>query len=352
MKIRLDEICGLIEAEILSEPDMVFNGIASIEDAGPTDLTFVSNPRYFKFLQTTSAKAVIMPKGTEHPQHLIPLYVDDPYFSFLKVISLFNGRKSSDIAQGISENAFIDKSAVIGGNVSIGAFTVIGEGVEVGDNTVIGPCSVIMKNAHIGKDCKLYPNVTIMDGCSVGDRVIIHAGAVIGADGFGFAPHEGKLHKIPQIGVVKIGSDVEIGACTCVDRAVFGVTVIGDGAKIDNLVQIAHNVKIGPVTVIASQAGISGSTTVGAGVKIGGQAGFAGHIHIGNFSSVGAQAGVTKDVPENETVSGYPAKNHMKAMRLEAALRGLPELIKKVREQELRIIKLERQLKEKDNSDV
>ena len=348
MKIRLGEICSLVGAGIPEEPDAVISGIASIEEAGEGDISFISNPRYFKFLQSTSAKAVIMPKGTEYPPHIIPLFVDDPYFSFLKILSLFNERKSGDIASGISEKALISENALIGINVSIGAFAVIGDGVEIGDRSVVGPGSVIMKNGRIGKDCIIYPNVTIMDGCITGDRVIIHAGAVIGADGFGFAPHEGKLHKIPQIGIVKIGDDVELGACTCVDRAAFGVTSIGNGTKIDNLVQVAHNVKIGQLTVIASQTGISGSTVIGSGVKIGGQAGFAGHIHVGNFSSVGAQAGVTKDVPEKETVSGYPAKNHMKAMRTEAALRSLPELIKKVREQERRIGELERLLKEKE----
>ena len=185
-----------------------------------------------------------------------------------------------------------------------------------------------------------------MDGCSIGDRVILHAGVVIGSDGFGFAPHEGKLLKIPQIGHVHIGNDVEIGACTCIDRAAFGATVIKDGAKLDNLIQLAHNVRIGSYTVIASQVGISGSTTIGSGVKIGGQAGFAGHLTIENGSSIGAQAGVTKDVPHGETVSGYPAKNHMKAMRLEAALRGLPDLMKKVKKQENRIQELERKIKE------
>jgi UDP-3-O-[3-hydroxymyristoyl] glucosamine N-acyltransferase len=180
-----------------------------------------------------------------------------------------------------------------------------------------------------------------MDCCTVGNRVIIHAGAVIGSDGFGFAPHDERLHKIPQIGRVVIEDDVEIGACTCIDRAAFGVTVIERGAKLDNLIQVAHNVRVGGQTVIAAQTGISGSSRIGRGVRIGGQAGISGHLSIGDGASVGAQAGVTKDVPAGETVSGYPAKSHMKAMRLEAALRRLPELMQTVKEQERRIKALE-----------
>jgi len=214
--------------------------------------------------------------------------------------------------------------------------------VMIGKDTVIGPGTVVIAGSRIGSGCLFYPNVTIMDSCSVGERVIIHAGAVIGSDGFGFAPEGKTLRKIPQIGRVRIEDDVEIGACTCIDRAAFGETVIARGAKLDNLIQVAHNVKIGYSTVIASQSGISGSTTIGAGVKMGGQAGFAGHITVGDGASVGAQGGVTKDVPPGETVSGYPAKNHQQAMRLEAALRRLPELLKTVKQQEQRIDELER----------
>ncbi|MFC1693515.1 UDP-3-O-(3-hydroxymyristoyl)glucosamine N-acyltransferase [Candidatus Latescibacterota bacterium] len=348
MSAGLAQISRLIGAEIPeSEKEIEIHGVASIEDAGPDDISFISNPKYAKYLETTHAAAVIVSRDIVVPPAVIPLVVEDPYFAFLQIIELFNDRTSADIASGIDSRAIIHPDAQLGKNVSVGVGAVIGPGVIIGDETVVGPCTVILKNTTIGKNCIIYPNVTIMDGCEIGDRVILHAGTVIGSDGFGFAPHEGRFRKISQIGKVRIGSDVEIGACSCVDRAAFGVTVIEDGTKIDNLVQVAHNVRIGSNTVIASQVGISGSTSIESGVKIGGQAGFAGHLSVGDGASIGAQAGVTKDVPAGEMVSGYPAKKHTLALRLEGALRNVPDLIKKVRAQEKRITELERIFKKR-----
>ena len=347
MTFTLSKLCELIGAKVPPNKEhLEITGVTTVGDAGPGDVTFISNPKYIKYLPTTKAGAVILPGGIKAPETVVTLVVDDPYMAFLKVLEAFNNRSPCDIASGIHPNAFKDPDAVMEKNVSIGAFAVIGSRVTVGDGTTIGPCSVIMKNSSIGKECIIYPNVTIMDGCRIRNRVILHAGVVIGSDGFGFAPHEGKYYKIPQIGRVDIGDDVEIGACTCVDRAAFGVTVIESGTKLDNLIQVAHSVRIGSNTVIASQVGISGSVTIGSGIKIGGQAGFAGHITVEDGASVGAQAGVTKDVPPGETVSGYPAKKHMKAMRLEAALRGLPDLMKKVKQQENKIKELKQIIKE------
>jgi UDP-3-O-[3-hydroxymyristoyl] glucosamine N-acyltransferase len=334
-EITIEKICEIIGADVPPNAENVkITGLADIENAGAGDLTFISNPKYKHFLASTKADAVIHGKDTPVPETVISLAVEDPYFAFFKMLEFFNTRTPKDIAQGIHPSAVIDSEALIGENVSIGACASIGPGVKIGNGTTIGPGSAILKNTIIGQNCILYPNVTVMDGVKIGDRVILHSGVVIGSDGFGFVPHGGGLHKIPQIGTVVLGDDVEIGSNSCIDRAAFGETVVGNGTKIDNLVQLGHNVRIGQYTVIASQAGISGSTTVGSGVKIGGQAGFAGHLDIGSGSSIGAQAGVTKDVPGGETVSGYPAKNHMKAMRLEAALRSLPYLIKKVKKLE------------------
>jgi len=347
MSVTLSDIALLIDADIPNDAGSIeIEGLASLESAGPRELSFLSNPRYARFFSTTEAAAVIVSKKTDVPDSLVLLVVDDPYVAFLKVLELFNTRSSHDIARDIDQEARIHEDAVIGDNVSIGPFAVIGRGASIGDGTIIGPCTVIMKNSKVGMGCILYPNVTIMDGCEIGDRVILHAGVVIGSDGFGFAPHGGRLQKIPQIGTVRIGDDVEIQACTCVDRAAFGVTLIESGTKIDNLVQIGHNVRIGRSTVIASQTGISGSTTIGSGVRIGGQAGFAGHITIEDGASVGAQAGVTKDVPGKETVSGYPARRHAEELRLEASLTKVPDLIKKVKNQEQRIADLERYVRQ------
>lgn len=348
MKLTLEEICRIIGAEIPEHgKHHEITGIASIENAGPDDICFLSNPRYAKHLESTRAGAVIIARGTAVPERVAALTVTDPYFAFVQLLEQYNTRQTSDIASGVDSNACIHPDAVLGNDVSVGPYAVIGPDVRIGDESVIGPCTVILAGSSIGKNCILYPNVTVMDCCTIGNRVIIHASAVIGSDGFGFAPHGGKLHKIPQIGSVVIEDDVEIGACTCIDRAAFGVTVIERGSKLDNLIQVGHNVRIGSNTVIASQTGISGSTTIGSWVRLGGQAGLAGHLNVGDGASVGAQAGVTKDVPPRETVSGYPAKNHMKAMRLEAALRHLPELMQKVKDQEKRIQDLERHIQER-----
>ena len=348
MSIRLVQIARLIGAEIAKHTeDIEIKGVASLEEAGCNDVSFLSNPKYAKYLESTRAAAVIVSRDTVVAELLVPLVVEDPYSALLTILELFNDRSPSDIASGIDPDAHIHPEAVLGENVSVGPFAFIGSGVTVGERTVIGPCTVILKNCSIGKDCIFYPNVTIMDSCKVGDRVILHAGVVIGSDGFGFAPHEGRYNKIQQIGHVRIGDDVEIGACSCVDRAVFGETVIEKGTKIDNLVQVAHNVHIGEHTAIAAQVGIAGSTIVGRGVRIGGQAGLTGHIRVGDGSSIGAQAGVTKDVRDNDTVSGYPAKSHAQALRLEASLRNLPDLMKKVKAQEKRIKDLERIIRER-----
>lgn len=348
MNVSLERICTVIGAAC--PPGMetfAVRGVASLEDAGPEDISFLANQKYARHLSSTHAKAVIVHSDCETPSTILALRVSDPYMAFLKVLVLFNTRHPDIVAKGVHPLAFIHPEAHVGNDVSVGQFASIAEGVTVGDGTTIGSGTVVLSGSTIGKGCLLYPNVTVMDGCLIGDRVIIHSGTVIGSDGFGFAPFGGKYHKIPQIGTVRIGDDVEIGANTTIDRAAFGTTVIESGVKIDNLVQIAHNVRVASHTVIAAQVGISGSTKIGSWVRLGGQAGLQGHITVGDGASAGGQAGVTKDIPPGETVSGYPAKPHMEAMRLEAALRRVPELLKKVREQERRIMDLEKHIRER-----
>ena len=348
MTVKLEAICRVIGADFPPDTaNLDIHGVASLEEAGAGDITFLSNPKYEKHLAHTGAMVVIVSAETVLPPPRIPLRVRDPYFAFLQVLELFNHRTPDQIARGIHPSAVVDPSASLGEQVSLGPGAVIGAGVTIGDQTVIGPGTVIMTGSSVGSACVLYPNVTIMDGCVVGNRVILHSGVVIGADGFGFAPFQGRYHKIPQIGKVIIEDEVEIGANSCVDRAAFGKTIVGKGTKIDNLVMVAHNVRIGEHTVIASQTGISGSSTVGNWVRMAGQIGIAGHVTIGNGASLAGQAGISKDVPPGETVSGTPARNHMLAMRQEAAMRNLPELLKKVKLLEKRIYELENKDKER-----
>lgn len=348
MIVTLDRIGALIGAEIPSGMEnLEIAGIASLEDAGPGELSFLANPRYAHYLEHTAAAAVILSKNAAASGDFVALRVDEPYIAFVQVLSLFDTRPHRHVLDGTGDKAFIHPDAMLAADVTVGSFAVIGPGVTAGAGTVIGPGCVVLRDAVIGSGCVLYPNVTVMDGSILGDRVVLHAGVVIGSDGFGFAPGTEGYRKIPQIGRVRIGDDVEIGANTTIDRAAFGETIVENGAKIDNLVMLAHNTRVGANTVIAAQVGIAGSSRVGSGVQMGGQAGMAGHLAVGDNASVGAQAGVTRDVPPGEMVSGYPARKHASALRMEAALAGLPDLMKKIREQERRIGELERTINER-----
>jgi UDP-3-O-[3-hydroxymyristoyl] glucosamine N-acyltransferase (EC 2.3.1.-) len=249
--------------------------------------------------------------------------------------------------KGIHKTAIIAKSVKLGKGVAVGPFCVIEEGAQIGDRSVIYASCYIGYKTKIGKDCLIYPKISIRDKITIGDRVIIHGGTVIGSDGFGFATVKGLHHKIPQIGTVVIEDDVEIGANVTIDRARFDKTIIGRGTKIDNLVQIAHNVVVGENSIIVAQAGISGSTVIGNNVTLAGQAGLVGHITIGDGAIVAAQAGVTKSVPPNTMVSGYPAREHESARKVIACVQRLPELVETIRDLKKRIEELENKLKGK-----
>jgi len=316
---KLREIAEKINGKLFGDGEIIIKDAAKIESAGPGDITFLANLRYKNELIRTNASAVIVSEkmGVDVP---IPhILVDDAYYRFLQVFLMFYPRK--EIAEpGIHPTAVIHPSVQIGEHVS--------------------NC-VIMNEVQIGAECLIYPLVSVREECIIGNRVIIHNGAVIGSDGFGFAQHGGIFHKIPQIGRVIVEDDVEIGANCTIDRATMGETIIRKGVKLDNLVHIAHNVEVGESTVMAAQAGISGSTKIGHHVMIGGQVGTVGHITIGNYAQIGAQSGVSKSVPDNETVFGYPARPIMKTKRIEAVLNQLPDLYKKIRvmEKELNILK-------------
>ena len=340
MPYTIDDIASMIDAVVEGNGSEKILGLAEIDKAGQGQLSFISNPKYLKYIETTSASAVLVDHDFPKTDRTTLLRTANPYFAFLQLAQTFYQQKPQ-VAVGVHPTAVIGDGCELGADIAIGAHVVIGSGCKIGAGSVLFPGVVLGDQVKVGEKCIIYANVSVREQCVIGNRVIIQMGAVIGSDGFGFAFEGGKYHKIPQMGIVVIEDDVEIGANTTIDRATIGETRIAMGAKIDNLVQIAHNVQIGEHTAIAAQAGISGSTKVGRYVRMGGQAGLIGHIEVGDQAAIGAQAGITKSVPEKQFVSGYPARPHMQAKREEASLAKLPELIKKVRrlESELQALK-------------
>jgi UDP-3-O-[3-hydroxymyristoyl] glucosamine N-acyltransferase len=321
-------------------------GLADIRDAVPGDLTFVANPRYASDAAQTKASAVIVANSWTLPCPAPALIrAEDPDRAFAQAAVLFAPPPAIQ-APGIHPTAVIAKDVRLGADVSVGPHCVLEPGVKVGDRTTLSAGCYVGHGAEIGSDTKLYPHVTVREYCRIGSRNIIHNGTVIGSDGFGYnVDKQGVRTKIAQIGIVVIGDDVEIGANATVDRARFGETRIGNGVKIDNLVQIAHNVTVGDHAVIVAQVGIAGSSEIGAHAVIAGQAGISGHVVVGEWSVVGAQAGVTKDVAPKSFVTGYPAMPHEKAARVHAHLMRIPDLKERVGELEKRLQALEQKLK-------
>lgn len=342
MGMKLYEIASAINGEIIGDADIEINRVAEIQSAGKGDISFISNPKYEKFFDTTKASAVIVGRNFSKRREDISLVlVNEPYFAFVKVLKLL-GPSFELLPPGIHPTAVIAETATIGENVRVGANVFIGERTKIGSNTVIMPGVVICNDVEIGNDVLIYPNVTIYHKCKIGNRVIIHSGTVIGSDGFGFVPKpDGTYEKIPQVGIVIIEDDVEIGSNCSIDRATLGETVIRRGVKLDNLIQVAHNVVIGENTVIAAQTGIAGSTKIGKNCVLAGQVGIVGHIEIADKTTIAAQSGVTKSITESGKVYlGSPAKEHAVALRIEGALRQLPYLIKEFLELKAKIGKI------------
>ena len=341
MEKTLEEIASLISGELVGDGSIRIKGIAGIEEAEQGELSFLANPVYRVYLEKTRASAVIV--GREIDKAKIPLIRhNNPYYAFCKALEIFTIKK--DFPEGIHKRAILGKDVRIGKGVHIGPYVIIGDRVQIEDRVTILAGSFIGDDSILGEESFLYPRVTIREESLIGKRVILHPGAVIGSDGFGYAKESGVYHKIPQVGKVVLEDDVEIGANTTIDRATLGETRIRRGTKIDNLVQIGHNVSIGENTVIAAQVGISGSTRVGKNVVMGGQVGLGGHIKIGDNVMLGAQAGATKSIPSNTIVSGYPAREHTKAKKIEACITLLPLYVKKIRELERRIKDIEKRL--------
>lgn len=346
MKLTLQEIADFVKGEIVGSPDIVITGISGIKEAKKGDITFLANSKYASLMQTTKASAIITSSDITNSSKTL-IRTDNPSLAFARVVSLVAPDNIHHPA-AIDPTAVISPKAKLGKNVKVGAYTIIEEGAQIGDETAIYGGCYIGHHSKIGNKCLIYPHVAVRERIEIGNHVIVHSGAVIGSDGFGFATVKGVQEKIPQIGTVSIEDDVEIGANVTIDRARFDKTIIGKGTKVDNLVQIAHNVVIGENCIIVAQAGISGSTTLGKKVILAGQAGLVGHINVGDGVIVAAQAGVTKSIPTGTKVSGYPAKPHDAAKRVNACLQRLPEIYKKLKEMEEKIKDLEEQLKKKN----
>jgi len=337
MTFTAQQIALLINAKIEGEETAAVGSFAKIEEAEKGQLAFLANPKYEEHLYTTKASIVIVNDSLELKQQVNAtlLRVADAYAAFAGLLSKYQDIVTQQLS-GIQEPSYIAKTAALGEQIFIAAFVYISEGVSIGNNVKIFAGAFVGDNVRIGDNVIIHAGVKIYSDCVIGNNVIIHAGTVIGSDGFGFAPlADGTFKKIPQIGNVIIEDDVEIGANATIDRATMGSTVIKSGAKLDNLIQVAHNVEIGDNTVIAAQSGISGSTKLGKNVLVGGQAGIVGHITIADGSKINAQSGVTKSIKQtNTTVTGSPAYDYTASLRSQVAARNLPDLEKRVKELE------------------
>jgi len=337
----LAELAAELNAEIVGDGSVVIRGVAGIREALPGDLTFIANARYDAYLDETRASAVICARDTRQAQ--VPLLrVDNAYLAFQQVVRIFRPDRDRP-SPGIHPTAIVGPGVTLGRDVAIGPHCVIESEAVLGDRVVVLPGSYVGHRARIGDDTLLFPRVVVREDCVIGVRCVLHSGVVVGSDGFGFAFDVGRYHKVPQVGNVIIGDDVEVGANTTIDRATTHSTRIGDGTKIDNLVQIGHNVVIGRHCIIVAQVGISGSTELEDYVTLGGQAGVIGHVRIGKGTMVGARSGVTKAIPAESVVSGYPAVPHSLWKRLSALIQRLPELFRRTKDLDERIRKLEQQ---------
>jgi UDP-3-O-[3-hydroxymyristoyl] glucosamine N-acyltransferase len=340
MQFDLRTLATVVGGRLDGPPDLVVSGVAGILEAKPGDLTFLAQRRYLAQLSRTQASAIIARDDLE--TSLPAIRVDDPYLAFLRAIEAFARPVTEVFAPGIHSSAVIHETARLGEGVRLGPHVVVGQGCEIGDHTIVGAGSVLMPEAEVGSHCLIYPQVVVREDCRIGDRVILHPGVVVGSDGFGFAKGEGIYHKIPQIGRVIIEDDVEIGANSCIDRATTGRTIIAAGTKLDNLVQIAHNVSVGRHCVISAQSGVSGSSTIGDDVTIAGQVGIADHLRIGNRVQIGGKSGVSGHVPDDSAYSGIPARDHREWRRLNVHTSRLARYAQEISELRQRLEELEK----------
>ena len=339
MEVSASQLAALVNGVVEGNPDVKVNTFSKIEEAGKGSLTFVSNPKYIHFLYTTEASVVLVKKDLEieHPVSATLVRVDDPYTVLAMLLNMVSSSRPAKT--GIEDNVHIAKGVDIPDTTYVGSFSYIAENAKIGQHTQIYPQCFIGENVTLGDNVILYPGVKIYRDCVIGNNCILHSGVVIGGDGFGFAPHDGSYVKIAQIGNVVVEDDVEIGSNTTVDRATMGSTIIHKGVKLDNLIQIAHNVEIGDNTVMASQVGVAGSTKIGKNNMVGGQVGFAGHIHVGDFNQIGAQSGIPNNVGDHNRLMGYPAVDAREFARQTVYIKHLSDLNKDVNEIKKNLVK-------------
>ncbi len=345
MEFTAKQIAEMIGGRVEGNADATVNTFAKIEEGKEGAISFLSNPKYTHCLYDTQSSIVLVNDNLEleHPVSATLIRVPNAYEAVARLLQLYEQMKPRKT--GIDALASVSPKATIGKDVYIGAFAVIGDGASIGDGTQIYPHTVVGDGVSIGQRCLLYPNVTIYQGCRLGNNVTIHAGSVIGADGFGFAPNTEGYDKIPQIGIVVIEDDVEIGANTCVDRSTMGQTVIHRGVKLDNLIQVAHNCEVGENTVMSAQVGLAGSTKVGAWCMVGGQAGFAGHIKVADRTFIGAQCGVISNTKgQGQQLIGSPAMDPKTFFKSSAVMKHLPEMYRELNDLKKQVEELQASL--------
>ena len=326
MEFSAKQIAEFIQGTIVGDENATVHTFAKIEEGIPGAISFLSNPKYTHYIYDTQSSIVLVNKDFEPEKEIKAtlIKVDNAYESLAKLLNLYEMSKPKKT--GIDPLAYIAPTAKIGQNVYIAPFACVGDNAEIGDNTSLHPHATVGSGAKVGSNCILYPHVTVYHDCRVGNNCILHAGSVVGADGFGFAPSPEGYEKIPQIGIVILEDNVEIGANTCIDRATMGATIIRKGVKLDNLIQIAHNVEVGSHTVMASQVGVAGSTKIGEWCMFGGQVGVAGHITVGNKVNMGAQSGVNGSVKDGKALIGTPPIEFKNYFKSSAVFKKLPDM--------------------------
>ena len=344
MEFSAKQIAEFIQGTIVGDENATVHTFAKIEEGIPGAISFLSNPKYTPYIYETQSSIVLVNNDfvPEKEVKATLIKVNNAYESLAKLLNLYEMSKPKKT--GIDPLAYIAPTAKIGENVYIAPFACVGDNAEIGDNTSLHPHATVGSGAKVGHDCILYPNVTVYHDCRVGNHCILHAGSVVGADGFGFAPSPEGYEKIPQIGIVVLEDHVEIGANTCIDRATMGATIIRKGVKLDNLIQIAHNVEVGSHTVMASQVGIAGSTKIGEWCMFGGQVGVAGHIKVGNKVNMGAQSGVHSSIKDGEALIGTPPMPLKGYFKSSAVFRKLPEMYLELNSLKKEIEELKKQL--------